>query len=93
MKQLKLDFPIMADAQLEAAGAMGLVFKVDGKTKELYIKYGIDLEALYGRASPIMPTPAVIVIDEKGVIRFVYANPDYRVRLHPEVLKAIMKHQ
>lgn len=93
MKKVKLDFPIMADTDMSAARAMGLVFKIDDKTKAMFMKYNIDLEALYGRANPIMPTPAIIVVDEKGVIRFVYANPDYSVRLHPEVLKSIMQHQ
>jgi len=87
----KLYIPILSDAAIAAAGAFGLVFKVDDKTKTAYKGYGIDLEALYGRAQPLMAVPAVFLIDGSGKIRFSYVNPDYRERLDPRILKAAME--
>ncbi len=35
-----------------------------------------------------LPVPAVFVVGADGVIRFQYVNPDYRVRLDPDVMMA-----
>jgi len=88
----KLSFPIYADPDLEAAKAFGLVFQVDDTTRERYKQYGIDLVALYGRDTPLMPTPAVFILNAEGKVAFSYVNPDYRVRLAPEVIKAVLDH-
>jgi peroxiredoxin len=37
---------------------------------------------------PGMPAPSTYLIGTDGVIRFQYTNPDYTVRLHPDVLLA-----
>jgi peroxiredoxin len=37
----------------------------------------------------MLPVPAAFVVDQKGVIRFVYYNPDIKVRVNPDdLLKA-----
>lgn len=54
---------------------------------EQYKGYGINLEEAAGEAHHLLPVPAVFVITE-GIIRFQYANPDYKVRLQPDVLLA-----
>lgn len=41
-------------------------------------------------ASPL-PVPAVFIVDRKGQIKFQYVNPDFRVRLDPDVLLAAAK--
>jgi peroxiredoxin len=35
-----------------------------------------------------LPVPAVYVVDEEGSITFHYVHPDYRIRLHPDLLLA-----
>ncbi len=47
---------------------------------------GIDLEAASGQRHHLLPVPAVFLLGSDGVIRYRYANPDYRVRLDPAVL-------
>jgi len=51
-----------------------------------YGEYGVDLEAASGQKHHQLPVPAVFIIDRAGVIRFVYANPDYTVRITPDAL-------
>lgn len=36
-----------------------------------------------------LPVPAVFLVDKEGNIQFTYSNPDYRVRLNPDVLLAV----
>jgi hypothetical protein len=38
-----------------------------------------------------LPAPAVFIVSGKGQILFQYVNPDYKVRLHPEILLAAAK--
>lgn len=87
----KLSFSIFSDPEMAAADAFGLVFQVSPETTKLYKGYGIDLVGLYGRTSPVMAVPGVFLFNEEGKIRFQYVNPDYRIRLAPEVLMAAVK--
>ena len=89
-KKNGLNFNFLSDGDMAVAKAFGLAFTVDEKTVKLYMDYNIDLVALYGRAKPLMSTPAVFMADTKGKIAFSYVNPVYSVRLKPEVLKAAM---
>ncbi len=45
-----------------------------------YAKKGIDLEAASGQTHHQLPVPSVFLVERGGTIRWVYSNPDYRVR-------------
>lgn len=81
-----LTYAIYSDQDMTAAEALGLAFRVDDETYQKYKGYGIDLEKDSGRTHHILPVPAAIVLDTKGVVRYVFANADYTVRVEPEVL-------
>jgi len=38
--------------------------------------------------APPLPVPAVYLVDRSGTITFHYVHPDYKLRLHPELLLA-----
>ena len=82
----ELTYTILSDSTMEAGQAFGLAFTVDEATLEKYAGYGIDLEAASGEKHHMLPVPAVFLIGSDGVIDFVYANPDYKTRIDPEVL-------
>lgn len=82
------DYTLLSDNDLVAARAFGIAFRLDDETLEKYEEYGIDLEAASGRDHHALPVPAVFIIDRSGLIDFAYLNPDYRVRLHPDILLA-----
>jgi len=83
-----LSYTILSDARMAAARAYGVVFRVDDATAARYKGFGIDLEAASGETHHELPVPAVFIVDRSGVIRFVYANADYRIRLAPDELLA-----
>lgn len=87
MKKQGFGFEVLSDADMEAARAFGLAFRVDDKTVRQYKGYGIDLVELYGRAQPELAVPAVWLVKD-GKIHFSYVNPDYRERLAPRVIVA-----
>ncbi len=88
LKEPDIHYTLLSDARMSAARAYGVAFRVDDATVAKYKGYGIDLEAASGETHHELPVPAVFIIDRKGVIRFVYANPDYKVRLSSNALLA-----
>ena len=39
-----------------------------------------------GEQRLVLPVPAIYLIDEKGLVQFSYVNPNFKVRLHEQVL-------
>jgi|GEM_PF-3801429 len=57
----------------------------DDKTVEKYKKWNIDLEKASGYDHHYLPAPSTYLVGEKGTIQFQYTNPNYSVRLDPEL--------
>jgi peroxiredoxin len=88
LKEPDIHYTLLSDARMTAARAFGVAFRVDNATIEKYKSFGVDLEAASGETHHELPIPAVFIVDKHGVIRFVHANPDFRVRIAPEELLA-----
>ena len=86
-----IGYTIYSDASLEATRAFGLAFRLDDELVEKYLTYNIDVEKASGETHHVLPAPATYIIGTDGVINFAYINPDYKVRLHPDVLLAAAK--
>lgn len=71
---------------MDAAKKFGIAFQLDEKTVSLYKGYGIDLDVTSGEKHQSLPAPATFLIGTNGIIQFMYTNPDYKVRLHPDLL-------
>ena len=83
-----IGYTVYSDSALSATRAFGLAFRVDDELNERYLKYDIDLEKASGENHHVLPAPATYIIGTDGIINFAYINPDYKVRLHPDVLLA-----
>jgi peroxiredoxin len=83
-----IGYTIYSDSSLEATRAFGLAFHVSDELNEKYLGYGIDLEKTSGETHHVLPAPATYIIGADGIINFAYINPNYKVRLHPDVLLA-----
>ena len=86
-----IDYRVLSDSETQATRAFGVAFRVSAETVERYREYGIDLEAASGRDHHVLPAPSTFLIGKDGIIRFQYTNPDYTLRLHPDVLMAAAK--
>ncbi len=75
-----LGYALYSDSDLAAARAFGIAFQLDDATLEAYRGYGIDLEAASGRPHHQLPVPSVFLVEAGGTIRWVYSNPNYKVR-------------
>jgi peroxiredoxin len=83
-----IGYTVYSDSSLDATRAFGLAFRVDDALNERYLGFGIDLEKVSGETHHVLPAPATYIIGTHGIINFAYINPDYKVRLHPDVLLA-----
>ncbi len=86
-----LSYELISDFQLAATRGFGLAFHIDdgyaGKIEEL----GGKAAKAEGDSKSTLPVPAVFILDKDGVIKFEYINPNYKVRIDPELLLAATK--
>ncbi len=83
-----IGYTIYSDSSLQATRAFGLAFQVEDELVAKYLKWDIDLEKVSGETHHVLPAPATFIIGKDGVINFAYINPNYKIRLHPDVLLA-----
>lgn len=86
--QHDLSYRLLSDSPMQAARAFGIAFRVAEERVASYRARGIDLEADSGQTHHLLPVPSVFIFGVDGVLRFQYVNPNYKVRLHPDVLRA-----
>jgi len=87
----KLTFPILWDKNSEVAEAFGLAFTVPDDLRGVYMGFGNDLAVRNGDPSWRLPVPSRFVIDGRGIVRLVQADPDYRYRPEPETTLEVLR--
>ncbi|MBI1213287.1 MAG: redoxin domain-containing protein [Alphaproteobacteria bacterium] len=87
----QFDFEILCDLDNGLALECGLVFKLTPEVQKAYIESNLELPKLYGNTSWFLPIPATYVVDRGGVIREAYVNPDFRYRLDPKAIMAVIE--
>ena len=90
-KRHKLSFDVLRDKGNQLASEFGLVFTLPDDLRELYSKYGIDLERFNGDDSWRLPIPGRFVIDSNSVIRYASVDPYYTVRPEPRETVAVLQ--
>jgi peroxiredoxin len=86
-----LGYRLLSDSNMSAAQAFHIAYRVDEGTLKYLREHGIDLEEASGEGHHLLPVPAVFLVGTDGLIQFEYVNPDYRVRLQPDLLLAAAK--
>ena len=87
----QIDYKLLSDPKMKVSVDFGIAFKVDDETVAKYKKWNIDLERSSGETHHLLPAPSIYVVGTDGVIQFQYTNPNYKVRLDPDVLIAVAK--
>ena len=76
----KASFPIISDSAMEIMKMYKVNFAVDETTQIKYKKYGIDFSEANGSNGANLPVPATYIVGKDGIIKYVFFNPDYKVR-------------
>ena len=87
-KDSEFGYRLLSDPGMNAAQAFGIAFRLDDETFERYAGFGNNLNERSGDDHKALPSPATFIIGTDGKVQFAYVNPDYSVRLAPEVLLA-----
>ncbi len=89
--QRKLDFEILFDEDNQYAERLGLKHGFPDGLKDVYGKFGIDIERSNGNPKWELPIPARFVVDASGTIRSADFNADYTVRPEPTETLSVLR--
>jgi peroxiredoxin len=82
---------ILCDVEHGAALSLGLAFHAGDELLRRYVECGLDLSDIYGTQSGILPIPATFVLDQDGIVRYAFVDPDFRVRAEPQKVIAVVE--
>ena len=85
MKDDKVNYKLFADPDGALIQKIGIAFKTPDKSKAFIA------ERTKLKATEVLPVPTVFVLNTKGEILFEYINPNYKTRISPELLLAVLK--
>jgi peroxiredoxin len=86
LERHQMTYQLLSDSAMNAAKTFGVAYQVAGSMVKKYQENGIDLEEASGENHQLLPVPSVFIIDQKGVVRYAYHNPDYKTRIEVEKL-------
>lgn len=86
----QLSYQLLADFNSVTSQAFGLAYFTSQKTTDRYLA-GMNLKNPLqknkaGDKRLVLPVPAIYVIDSSGLVQFNYVNPNFKVRLHEDLL-------
>ncbi|MDU0352915.1 peroxiredoxin-like family protein [Paraglaciecola aquimarina] len=85
--QTKFTVKLYSDAELQAISGFGIGYYVADQQRDAYkAKKNIVLNNDKATGTAVLPAPAVFILDQKGIVKFNYVNPDTRTRISPELL-------
>lgn len=81
-----LKYEVLSDAGNGVARRLGIVWKQFESLQEVSKAMGVDQAARNGDDSRELPVGTNVLVDKTGVIRNIYADPDWTKRLEPKVM-------
>ena len=81
-----INYTLLSDPNGNFIQDIGIAFKTPDTMKSF-----IATKGQKGETSGALPVPTVMVVDQKGEIKFEYINPNYKVRISGEMLLAVLK--
>jgi peroxiredoxin len=87
----ELAFAVLSDTGSHTAKTYGIAFDLAEELRPIYTRFGHALPDMNGDGSWILPVPATYVIDRDGVIALAFIDLDYRNRLEPTEIIAVLQ--
>lgn len=82
-QRLELDLTMLADVDHGVATSYGILFRVPDATRAHYAGLGYDFGHRHGSTEWMLPIPATYVLDQEGVVRAAFVEPDFTIRQEP----------
>jgi len=87
----ELAFPVLSDSGSRVAREFGIAFDLAEELRPIYSRFGHALPDKNGSDDWVLPIPATYVIAADGTIRFAFVDTDYRNRLEPDAILAVLE--
>lgn len=81
-----LKFTVLSDRHNEFAHKLGIVWKQPDALRPVFDKFNHNLPKRNGDDSFAVPIPATLLVDQSGVVRNAYLEPDYIKRVEPKTV-------
>lgn len=86
----RLEFSVATDFGNELGSKFGIVFTANEASQKSALAKGSNMGETIGTGTWDLPMPAVIVIDQDHIVRFVAVSPDWLVRTEAdEIIEAV----
>jgi peroxiredoxin len=90
-EQHGLAFPVLSDSGNQVARAYGLAYTSSNVNTETLRELGVELSAFNGDDTNTLPAAATFVIGQDGRIGFASVSGDYRWRVGPDEILAVLR--
>lgn len=80
----EIQYTLLSDSRGELIKAMGIAYQAT------FLYESIRSKGATGEKLDLLPVPSLFVADQKGIIRYEYVNPDYKVRMSGEELMKVL---
>lgn len=87
----KLQFQVLSDTNGLVAAFYNILYDVPPYLQELMMLSNMNLAEYNATDRWILPIPSTFMIDESGIIRSAYVNPDFMQRMAPEDILAELR--
>jgi peroxiredoxin len=87
----ELAFSVLSDVGSATAKAFGIAFDLAEELRPIYARLGHALPDKNGDESWVLPIPATYVIDRDGTVALAFVDVDYRNRLDPAEIIAVLR--
>ncbi len=87
----RLPFPILSDIDLGYSLSLGLIFWVGEEIQRLYEDAGVELERYQGNRGHFLPMGAKFIVGQDGLIKARQVNIEFRERMEPEAVLAVLR--
>lgn len=89
----ELEFQVLSDTNGLVAAAYNILYDVPDYIKDIFLnKFNLDLAEYNATNRWILPITSTFMIDESGIIRSAYVEPDYMKRPDPEDILERLRH-
>ncbi len=89
-RRFGVHYEILSDIDCSVGLQFGVVFKVPDSVRDAFTKLGIDLSQRHTNEGLFLPIPATFIVDQSGIIRHADLDPDWRRRMEPEEIVAMI---
>lgn len=87
----ELAFAVLSDIGSATAKSYGVAFDLAEELRPIYTQFGHALPDKNGDDSWLLPIPATYVVDRHGSIALAFIDVDYRNRLEPKEILAVLQ--